>query len=277
MIYIIVELLIHDLEGIAAEMPSYIANLNDRYSELSTFINDPQFTEYLQKWINSADLSGLATTAINSLSGIVANLAIVLVYVIFFLMETANRRNKIAKVFPDKGVKYDRFMNTLNQFSVAVNTYLWSKTVISLVTGVFSYLLLLLLKVDYAFFWSSLIFLLNFIPYIGPLISSVLPAIFAVITSGDPWQFVYVFAAMEGVQIILGNFVEPKVFGKGSNIGPVAVILALAFWGLIWGITGMILAVPITAILVMILSQIPSARSIAIFLSEKGNIPDIGE
>jgi predicted PurR-regulated permease PerM len=79
---------------------------------------------------------------------------------------------------------------------------------------------------------------------------------------------------MEGVQIILGNFIEPKFMGKGSNLGPVAVILVLAFWGMIWGIVGMILAVPIAALTVIICSQIPSARFLAILLSEKG---DIGE
>ena len=88
-------------------------------------------------------------------------------------------------------------------------------------------------------------------------------------------QFVYVFAALEGVQIVLGNFVEPKMMGKGTNLGPVIVIIALAFWGMIWGIVGMILAVPVTAVLVIILSQIPSTRFMAILLSEKGEIMDM--
>jgi len=126
--------------------------------------------------------------------------------------------------------------------------------------------------VEYAFLWSFLIFIFNFIPYIGPLISSLFPAVFAVLISGDLMQFVYVFGAMEGVQIVLGNFVEPKMMGKGTNLGPVIVIIALAFWGMIWGIVGMILAVPVTAVLVIILSQIHSTRYMAILLSEKGDI-----
>jgi predicted PurR-regulated permease PerM len=90
-------------------------------------------------------------------------------------------------------------------------------------------------------------------------------------------QFVYVFAAMEGVQIVLGNFVEPKMMGKGTNLGPVTVILALAFWGMIWGLAGMILALPITSILVIMLSQIPSTRYLAIILSERGEIMEVEE
>jgi AI-2 transport protein TqsA len=274
-IYLALELLISDLEGIVAEMPEHLSTLNKTYDESTAFINDPEITKYLQKWINSIDLSGIARNALNSISGIVANLAVVLVYVIFFLLETANRNQKIEKLFPGKGERNNRFFQNMNHFSKTIRTYLWSKTIISLATGVISYFILLILGVDYAFFWSFLIFLLNFIPYIGPLISSLLPAIFAVLISGDPWRFIYVFAAMEGVQIIIGNFIEPKIFGKGSNIGPVTVILALAIWGMIWGITGMILAVPITAVIVILFSQIPSTRNLAILLSEKGNIPDI--
>jgi predicted PurR-regulated permease PerM len=65
------------------------------------------------------------------------------------------------------------------------------------------------------------------------------------------------------------------MMGKGTNLGPVTVIVALAFWGMIWGMVGMILAVPVTAVFVIILSQIPSTRYLAIILSEKGDIPEI--
>jgi predicted PurR-regulated permease PerM len=65
------------------------------------------------------------------------------------------------------------------------------------------------------------------------------------------------------------------MMGKGTNLGPVTVIIALAFWGMIWGLVGMMLAVPITAVFVIILSQIPSTRFMAIILSEKGDIPEI--
>ena len=131
------------------------------------------------------------------------------------------------------------------------------------------------MNVEFAFLWSFLIFIFNFIPYIGPLISLLLPAVFAALAKSDLIYFNYVFAAMEGVQILLGNFVEPIFMGKGSNLGPVAVILTLAFWGMIWGITGMILAIPIAALTVIVCSQIPSARFIAVFLSEKGDIGDL--
>ena len=89
-------------------------------------------------------------------------------------------------------------------------------------------------------------------------------------------KFVYVVAALGGVQIILGNFVEPKIMGKGTNLSPVSVLVSIAFWGMIWGVVGMILAVPVMAVVVIVLSQMKTTRFIAILLSERGNIPELG-
>ena len=273
--FMVVELLISNLEGIIASMPEYVANMNDQYDEATAFINDPKYSEYFQKWINGLNISALATSLLNSLSGVVASLAVVIVYVIFLLLEDTARKDKISSLFPVKGKQYKKFNSTSKSIEEAIRSYLWSKTVISLITGIISYIILVIMGVDYAFLWSFLIFIMNFIPYIGPLISSLLPAIFAVLSTGNIWKFVYVFAAMEGVQIIIGNFIEPKVMGKSTNLGPVVVIVALAFWGMIWGIAGMILAVPISSVIVIICSRIPSARYLAVLFSEKGNLPEI--
>ena len=269
--------MVRNIEGIVASMPEYLSKLNESYGDASAIINDPKYVEYIQKWINGLDIAGMATGFMNSLSGFLANIAVVVVYVIFFIMEDSTQRLKMEKLFPKKGKQYKKFIDNLLQISDSISSFLWQKTLISLITGAISYVILLVMGVEYAFLWSFLIFMLNFIPYIGPLFSSLFPAIFAVIITGDLMQFIYVFAAMEGVQIILGNFIEPMMMGKGTNLGPVTVIVALAFWGMIWGMVGMILAVPVTAVLVIILSQIHSTRYLAILLSEKGNIPEIEE
>jgi predicted PurR-regulated permease PerM len=276
-IYMIAELLILNIEGIVASMPDHITNLNTSFDKVTAIINDPNYTDYLQEWINNLNLSGMATSLVSSLSGFVANSAVVLVYVVFFLMEDAAYSIKMNKLFPSKKHEYAKFLHNLKRVNESIRYYIWSMTVISLVTGAISYVVLLIMGVEYAFLWSFLVFMLNFIPYIGPLISSLFPAVFAMITSGELIQFIYVFAAMEIIQIIIGNFIQPMVMGKGTNLSPITVIVALAFWGMLWGIVGMILAVPIMAVLVIICSQVPNARYIAILLSDKGDIPDIEE
>ncbi len=108
--YLVAELLIINLEGIAASMPEYLSNLSKYIDEASAFFNDPKYAEYLQKWINGLDFAGMATSLVNSLSGFVANIAIVLVYVIFFLMEDASRKLKLETLFPQKGKEYNKFV-----------------------------------------------------------------------------------------------------------------------------------------------------------------------
>jgi predicted PurR-regulated permease PerM len=273
-LFFITEILIENLENLIALMPQYLSKFDTVIIEVSEIFNNPKYSEYLQKWLEGINLSGMATVLLDSLTGIVSNSAVVIVYVVFFLLEETNTRLRFDKLFTIKGQQYANFMDNLNRINESIRSYISSKTIISLITGAVSYIILLLMHVDNAFLWSFLIFILNFIPYIGPLISSLLPALFAVIVTGEFMQFVYVFAAMEIVQIIIGNFIEPMVMGKGTNLGPITVIIALAFWGMIWGMVGMILAVPVTSVFVIILSQISSTRYIAVLLSEKGNIPD---
>ena len=74
------------------------------------------------------------------------------------------------------------------------------------------------------------------------------------------------------IQVIIGNFIEPKWLGNSMNISPLLSILSLVFWGIIWGTTGMVISVPITVVILIILSQFESTKSIAILLSEKGEI-----
>ena len=268
-------LLIPNLEAITASMPIYVANFNESFVALSELLNDPKYASYINKSIDGIDFAGIAKTFIGSISGFLGNFVVVLVYVIFFILENSTQKVKLEKLFPVKGKVYKKFMNNMAQISASVQSFLWQKTLISLLTAGVDYVILLLMGVEYAFLWAFLIFILSFIPYIGALFASLLPAIFAFLVTGDIMKLVYVFAALETVEILLGNFVEPKIMGKGTNLGPVTVIVALAFWGMIWGIVGMILAVPIMAVLVIALSQIPSTRYLAIIFSEKGNIPEM--
>jgi len=272
---LISELLIRNLEAITASMPIYVANFNESFVALSELLNDSKYTSYINKSIDGIDFAGIAKTFIGSISGFLGNFVVVLVYVIFFILENSTQKVKLEKLFPVKGKVYKKFMNNMAQISASVQSFLWQKTLISLLTAGVDYVILLLMGVEYAFLWAFLIFILSFIPYIGALFASLLPAIFAFLVTGDIMKLVYVFAALETVEILLGNFVEPKIMGKGTNLGPVTVIVALAFWGMIWGIVGMILAVPIMAVLVIALSQIPSTRYLAIIFSEKGNIPEM--
>jgi predicted PurR-regulated permease PerM len=160
----------------------------------------------------------------------------------------------------------------LKEVNSAVRTYVVVKTQMSLLTGLISYFILIAFGIDFPILWAFLIFMFNYIPYLGSLIATLLPAIFSIFQFQSFSIFLWVFLAIELVQILVGNVIEPKVMGRTLNLSPLGVLLALAFWGIIWGVLGMIISVPITSIMVIIASRIPSLRFVAVWLSETGDI-----
>jgi predicted PurR-regulated permease PerM len=166
------------------------------------------------------------------------------------------------------------FERVLSQVNSAVRTYVYVKTLMSFLTGAISYFVLLLFHVDFPVLWAFVIFLLNYVPYVGSLVATFLPSAFAVFQFQSFSIFVWVFLGIQVVQILIGNILEPKVMGKTLNLSPLGVLTALTFWGMIWGVMGMILSVPITSILVIIALRFPATRFVAIILSENGELPD---
>jgi AI-2 transport protein TqsA len=147
-----------------------------------------------------------------------------------------------------------------------VRRYIGTKVMISLVTGLLVWLVLDRLGLPLAGVFGILAFLLNFIPSIGSIFSTMLPIPVAVAQFQTPegeivWPLVLLAVALPGaIQITMGNVIEPKLMGGGLNLHPVTVLLALSFWGLLWGIPGMFLAAPITAAIRIVLMQFDTLR-----------------
>jgi AI-2 transport protein TqsA len=270
----IFELISLNVEQMSEAGPDYREKLDRLVSEVGAFINDPKIISYVRQALSKVNIAGLITGLLNSLSSLLTDFAVVLVYIIFLLLEEKSFTKKVQVLFPGKGRKLYEFDRIMKKIDKAVGSYINQMVLISLITGGFSYIALWIIGVDFPLLWAFLVFILNFIPYIGPFISSLLPAVFAVFQFGSLMYFVYVFAILEIIQVILGNFVQPKMMGKSLNISALTVLFTLAFWGSIWGIVGMILSVPITSIMIIVMSQIPQAKWIAILLSESGELGD---
>lgn len=129
--------------------------------------------------------------------------------------------------------------------------------------------------VDYAEFWALIIFLLNYIPTIGSMLAVLFPSMLAIVQFGTVLHPVLTLCLLGGVQFAIGNLIEPRLMGRSLNLSPLVIMLALTFWGAIWGITGMLLCVPITVILMIIFSEFKQTRPIAIMLSADGIVNPI--
>ncbi|WP_286744410.1 AI-2E family transporter, partial [Roseivirga sp. UBA1976] len=220
------------------------------------------------------DYQSILSKIFNSLSVALGNFALVIVYVVFFLIEENYLDQKLKNMFRKEGSR-ENVAVIFDRISNSINKYFTVKTEVSLLTGTISYLLLLALGVDFPVLWAFIIFVLNFIPYLGSLVATLLPAIFSIFQFASFWPFLYVFLIIEAVQIFVGNYVEPKLMGRTLNLSPLVVLIALSFWGSIWGILGMILSVPVISVIVIVSAQFKSTRGLAVLLSENGNLSNI--
>lgn len=266
----IVNMLVINIEHLTASLPKYeknITNIKDLVDQ--TFNID--IVTLITDFFGEFDFSGILGSVFSSLTEIFGNAFTIVLYTMFLLLEDVVFPKKIKALYrnPDK---YNNVNDILKKVEKSVGSYLYLKTLVSLATGFLSFVALWAIGVEAPVFWAFLIFLLNYIPTIGSLIATSFPSLFALLQFGELGPFFWVLGVVGAIQLIVGNVIEPKVMGNSLNISSLVVILALSIWGVLWGVTGMILSVPITVIMVIIFAEFESTRPIAILLSDKGEV-----
>lgn len=267
---LIITIVTANVQLLGSKIPLYEKNVTVIMLEVERIFNI-NLMEKMQAFGTNINLSKLISSIINTLSSVLGNIFILVIYVMFILIEEGGFPRKFRAMYPNTQNRKNT-LKVLRKIDHSIGRYLLLKTAVSLLTGILSFIVLLIFRIDAPFFWAFLIFILNYIPTIGSLIATLFPALFALLQFGDWGPSLWILFTVGTIQMIVGNFVEPKVMGNSLNISSLVVILALSFWGAIWGVTGMLLSVPITVIMVILFSEIPSTRKIAILLSENGNL-----
>ncbi len=152
-----------------------------------------------------------------------------------------------------------------------IRGYITTMTAIAAVTALLVGLVLWAFGLHLAWLFALLVFAFTFIPSVGPIIATLLPVPVAVTQFQDPWMILAIVAVPGAIHMTIGNLITPKLMGRGLELHPVTVLLALAFWGLLWGIVGMVLAVPMVAMLRIVLGHFSTTRSLANLLA--GHLP----
>ncbi len=270
-LFILTQIVLSSFNNIIKSHQDYDENISSIIKKINNSFGIDIRT-YIQTKSNDINLGTIAETLFDAVSNIVSSTLMIIIFAIFIFLEEVHLNFKIKQIFSTSPRKFKRLNDTLNKIEWSVARCLGIKTIISLLTGVLSYIVFILTDLNFAIFWAFLIFLLNFIPTIGSLLGTVFPALFCLLQFGDFSVAITVLIVVGIIQILIGNFLEPKWLGNSMNISPLVSILSLVFWGLIWGTTGMVISVPITVVFIIILSQFESTKSVAILLSEKGVI-----
>jgi AI-2 transport protein TqsA len=214
----------------------------------------------------STRLKEVAEGLANTTAGVLVEAIQVLFYLALILVEAGRLPGRVRTAFADE--QADRLLTMIGTINAAMASYLKVKVNVNLVLAVPVMLILQVFGVKYVVLWGVLTFFANFVPYLGSVVACALPILFAFLDRGFAWQPLCVTALLPVLHVTSAYFIEPAMTGKAVNLSPLVVLIALSFWGLCWGLTGMILAVPLTAMLKIILESASGTKPIAELMGE---------
>lgn len=270
-IFGVYEMITLNLEKIIVKSPEYAASFRSMLGRLQTIEQFNVVQERIVDRLKSIDIQPVLSGFLNNITNIAGNIFVIIIYVAFMLVEEKYFQKKL-RAFAKNNEGQQKMDFILSQVVTSIRKYVLVKTQMSVLTGLVSYFILLFFDVDFAELWAFVIFLLNYIPYVGSFVATLLPAGFAMFQFQSAWMFLWVFLVIQAVQFSVGNVLEPKVMGRQLNLSPLGVMVALTFWGTLWGVLGMFLSVPITSVMLIGFSRFESTRFVAVWLSETGEL-----
>ncbi len=270
----VVYLLFANIGRLVALAPQYQNSLLGNIQEVAVRLgveSAPTWTSLRQQFLAQVSLQKLIGATLGSVLSIIASLIVVFLYVAFLMVEQRSFAAKISRLSDDpQGEVFIR--QIITNINEKIGTYLALKTFLSVLLGLLSWAIMAFLGMEFAVFWGVLIALLNYVPYIGSFLSLFLPALFAVVQFGALSPVLAVMLPLALLQFFNGNFLDPYLMGNSLNLSPFVILVSLTVWSALWGISGAFLAVPITAVMVMVFAEFKGTRAVAVLLSRNGQI-----
>lgn len=207
----------------------------------------------------------MISASISASTSFVSNFFLVLLYSFFFLYYKAGITSFLLQQSSKK--HRESAANLLSQIKNITQDYLLGLGTVMLILGILNSVGLMVIGIDYAFFWGFLAAFLAVIPYIGTFIGGFLPFLYALAVTDTQWQPLAVIGLFVLVQTLEGNFITPKVVGDNISINPFTAILGLIIGGSLWGIAGMVLALPLLAIFKVVCDHVPALQPVGFLIS----------
>jgi AI-2 transport protein TqsA len=264
-IYTISKIATVSVNSFSQNLPAYQVQLSQKMAPI-----EEQLAQYGIEFdsnhafdsINPQSLLKYSMSILTSMSGVLGNITIILILVIFMMLEIKLFSRKFDSIVtdPDSHERMDHIFENISK-------YFTLKVAFSLLTGLLIYIGLSFLGVDNALLWALVAFGLNFIPTVGSIAASI-PAILVTFVQFDLTTVAIVILLYMSVNIIVGSIIEPRAMGSGLGISPLVVFISLLFWGYIFGVIGMLLAVPLTMVIKIVMDANESTHKIAVMLGD---------
>lgn len=203
-------------------------------------------------------------TTLGFLNSFLTSLLMTVFFVVLWLAESINVQNLLNNtLLKQKHTSIKAFMKIEKDLIKFIKV----KFLVSALTGIFTGLMCLFFEVSFPIFWGLFAFAINFVQMVGSFISVILLSIFAFVELDPTSTLLFFILSITLVQVTFGAVLEPIFMGKSFSINIIAVLVMLMFWGFLWGIPGLIMAIPITVFIKIILDQFPGTKIIASLLS----------
>jgi len=241
----------------AENLSNMAENLIEGLNQLGVSIPEDQTMDIL----DPGKVMSLAAVALQEIGSLMSNSFLILVIAIFMMAELSSFYIKSEVVAKTNNVS----LEYLDKIGATIRHYLSIKTVISLITGVFVAVWLMIIGVDYPILWGVIAFLMNYIPTIGSIIAAVPTMLLALVQIG--WGgLIWTGVGYLVINMIMGTGIEPRIMGKDLGLSTLVVFLSLIIWGYVFGTVGMFLSIPLTMTIKIVLEVNPDTKWIAMML-----------
>lgn len=265
-VYLGIELIKLSSKEILATKSDFLPKAEEKLSDLKVYLSSSfgiefeQDKNFLAQFFEKENLG----STFGFLRTFLTTLLMTAFFVVLWLGESINVHNLLNNtLLKQKHTSIKAFMKIEKDLIKFIKV----KFLVSALTGLFTGLMCVFFDVSFPIFWGLFAFAINFVQMVGSFISVILLSIFAFVEL-DPTSTLFFFIlSITLVQVVFGAILEPIFMGKSFSINIIAVLVMLMFWGFLWGIPGLIMAIPITVFVKIILEQFPSTKVIASLLS----------
>ena len=260
------QVLYANLTAFTDEVPALTDQLNDKVTWVEGFsVMGYSFdTSGLTELITVETINEYIGAIVGSLASFTASAVTVLIFLLFIILEAETLPRRLKAAFPEDAARIEGITSNAGE---GINTYVVTRATVAFGQAVIAGIVLWYLGVPGWFMWASITFMMDFIPYVGALISLIPPIFIGLIMLSGPQAIALILVLVVNQQA-WGAVVEPQLAGQRLDISPIVLLLLVAFWGWAWGIMGMVLGVPLAVIMKIALESDPRTRPIALLLSQ---------
>jgi len=266
-LYLIGLFLYSSINSLLREFPKYQRKFEDLLVVVNNLLGEhlPSSIHLLDRIDWAARVRTTLVQISESFVGFLRHLFVIIIFLIFLLSEKPFFKKKLSDAFQmNMNLRIGKILDHINQ---QIGRYLIIKFFISLLTGFLFWISFVIIGLDFALIFGVMAVLFNFIPSIGSIVITVLTILMSFIQFYPSWgPIIAVTVTTNVIQTLVGNILDPKISGEQLNISPFLILVSLIFWGWLWGIIGMFLAVPLAVVMKIICENIPSLKPISVIM-----------